>query len=174
MIYTADALQSFAQQLFQCAGLSSERAAVMARTFLEADLMGFNTHGLHRVASNLQWLEDGTSRREGEPDVLSDCGAIFSWDANFLPGPWVCHLALEQAIQRAKTHGLAACVIRRSQHMACLAAYLPRILEAELLGLITCSTPSENTVNAFGGIDPIFSANPIAMAIPSEDDPIFF
>ncbi|MBN7795090.1 Ldh family oxidoreductase [Parahaliea mediterranea] len=172
--YAAADLTDFASELFQRAGLPAERAAVMAEVFLEADLMGFSTHGMNRVPHNLQWLVDGDSRAAGEPEVLVDRGNLFNWDAAFLPGPWVVRQALDTAMARVPEHGVVMATIRRSQHIACLGAYLPRVVEAGYAVLMTCSTPSENTVSAHGGIDPIFSANPIAMAAPGEDYPLLF
>jgi len=172
--YSAEQLQQFASALFKRAGLDAERAGVMARVFLEADLLGFTTHGMNRVASNLQWLLDGDSRREGEPQVLADRGNCFNWDAEFLPGPWVLTRAIEQALERLPEHGVVTATIRRSQHIACLAAYLPQVVEAGYVAILTCSTPAENTVSPQGARDPLFSANPLAFAAPAGDYPLLF
>ncbi|MBN8432290.1 Ldh family oxidoreductase [Microbulbifer salipaludis] len=172
--YHADALHKFASDLFASTGLSRERADVMANTFLQADLMGFTTHGLHRVASNLQWLKDGVSRLDGEPEVLQDRGNCFNWDANFLPGPWVLNQAIGQALDRVSEYGVVTATIRRSQHIACLAAYLPQIIEKNCVALLTCSTPAERTVSPQGSKEPLFSANPIAFCAPAGDFPLLF
>ena len=172
--YAAAELQQFASAMFQRTGLAGERADVMAEVFLQADLLGFTTHGMNRVASNLQWLLDGESRRDGEPLVLSDRGNCFNWDAQFLPGPWVLSRAIEQALQRIPEQGVVTATIRRSQHIACLAAYLPQIIEAGYVAILTCSTPAENTVSPQGGRDPLFSANPLAFAAPAGDYPLLF
>lgn len=172
--YDAAELQQFASEMFQRAGLAAERAEVMAKVFLQADLLGFTTHGMNRVASNLGWLLDGESRKEGEPHLLTDRGNCFNWDADFLPGPWVLTLAIEQALQRVPEHGVVTATIRRSQHIACLAAYLPPIVEAGYVAILTCSTPAENTVSPQGSRDPLFSANPLAFAAPAGDYPLLF
>lgn len=172
--YSADDLLESVGALFRAAGLPDERAHVLAEVFLEADLMGFSTHGLNRVPHNLRWLMEGESRKQGEPEVLADRGALFNWDAGFLPGPWVVRQALDTAMARVPEHGVVTATLRRSQHIACLAAYLPQVVEAGYAVLMTCSTPAENTVSAFGGIDPLFSANPIAFAAPGEDCPLLF
>src|SRR5690554_3435552 len=152
--YAAADLIDLSTALFIKAGLAPERAAVLAEVFLEADLMGFSTHGMHRVPHNLQWLLDGESRAVGDPLVLADRGALFNWDADFLPGPWVLQQAVEEGLARLPQHGVVTATIRRSQHIACLAAYLPKVVEAGYAAIITCSTPGQNTVSAFGGIDP--------------------
>lgn len=172
--YSASDLQQFASQLFQRAGLAAERADVLAEVFLQADLMGFTTHGLNRVSSNLSWLQEGESRTEGEPQVLADRGNCFNWDAQFLPGPWVLTRAVEQALERVPEQGVVSATIRRSQHIACLAAYLPPIVEAGYVAILTCSTPAENTVSPQGSRDPLFSANPLAFAAPAGDYPLLF
>ncbi|WP_231757982.1 Ldh family oxidoreductase [Microbulbifer elongatus] len=172
--YNARDLKQFASDLFASTGLARARADVMAETFLQADLMGFTTHGLHRVASNLKWLQSGASRIEGEPNVLSDRGNTFNWDADFLPGPWIVNQAIDQALERIREHGVVTATIRRSQHIACLAAYLPRIVERNCVGILTCSTPAEETVSPQGCKTPLFSANPIAFCAPAADYPLLF
>ncbi|WP_323845195.1 Ldh family oxidoreductase [Microbulbifer magnicolonia] len=172
--YDATELQLFASTLFQRAGLAAERAEVMAKVFLQADLLGFTTHGMNRVASNLAWLQSGDTRAQGEPEVLHDRGNCFNWDADFLPGPWVLTRAIAHALERVPDHGVVSATIRRSQHIACLAAYLPAIVEAGYVALLTCSTPAESTVAPQGSRDPLFSANPLAFAAPAGDYPLLF
>lgn len=174
MRYTYTSLLNFSTALFEAAGLSNRRAQTMASVFLEADLLGFTTHGMNRIPHNLTWLQDGVSRRQGEPEVLAETSNLFNWDANFLPGPWVVTQAIEQCIDKVKTAGIVSATIRRSQHIACLGAYCPQIAEAGYVALITCSTPNEKTVCAHGGIEPVFSANPIAFVAPAPDYPILF
>lgn len=167
-------LIQFSTDLFIATGLAAERARVMASVFVEADLLGFTTHGMNRISSNLDWLQKGTSRISGEPQVIVDRGNLFNWDANFLPGPWVVSKAIDQCIERVATRGIVTATIRRSQHIACLGAYCPKIVNAGYVALITCSTPNEHSVCAHGGIDAVFSANPIAFVAPADDYPILF
>lgn len=164
----------FSTALFEAVGLDAERAGVMASVFLEADLLGFTTHGMNRVASNLGWLQKGESRKQGEAVILADCGNLFNWDADFLPGPWVVTKAIEQCMQRVAERGIVCATIRRSQHIASLGAYCPQIAEAGYVALITCSSPNENTVSPYGGSDPVFSANPLAFVAPGDDYPVLF
>jgi len=172
--YSHASLIQFGSALFKDAGLSTPRAETMASVFLEADLLGFTTHGMNRIPHNLRWLEDGSSRIDGEPIVLAETPNLFNWDANFLPGPWVVSQAIEQCLEQVKTAGVVTATIRRSQHIACLGAYCPKIAEAGYVALITCSTPSEHSVCAHGGIEPVFSANPLAFVAPAPDYPILF
>jgi len=173
-LYSHTSLLEFSTAMFEAVGLDRERAGVMASVFLEADLLGFTTHGMNRVASNLDWLQKGESRTQGEPLIIADCGNLFNWDADFLPGPWVVTRAIGQCMERVAERGIVCATIRRSQHIACLGAYCPQIAEAGYVALITCSSPNENNISAFGGIEPIFSANPLAFVAPGDDYPVLF
>jgi LDH2 family malate/lactate/ureidoglycolate dehydrogenase len=172
--YTPKSLTDFSSALFEAAGLAPDRARIQSNIFLEADLLGFTTHGLNRVSHNLRWIEDGQMRIEGDPVSISDRGNVFNWDADFLPGPWVMSQAIDQCLDRIPERGMVCATLRRSQHIACLGAYLPRIAEAGYVGIITCSTPNEYTVCAHQGSDPIYSANPYAFVAAAENYPILF
>ncbi|WP_119462871.1 Ldh family oxidoreductase [Rhodospirillaceae bacterium SYSU D60014] len=170
--YDVLAMTKLATRLLEKAGLSSVRAAAMAETFVEADLMGFTTHGLQRIPSNLQWLLDGSTRCDGEIEVITDAGGTLVWGAANLPGPWVVREAVKEAVARSETNGISAIAIRRTQHIACLATYLRPATDRDKMILIVASTPAESVVSAHGGLTPIFSCNPLAVGIPTEGAPI--
>jgi LDH2 family malate/lactate/ureidoglycolate dehydrogenase len=172
--YRVAELHEFVRALFGRAGLAPDRARAMATAFLEADLLGFTTHGLQRVPINLQWLAEGATRATGEPRVLRDRAAVFSWDADFLPGPWVLERAVAQAMSRVRETGVVNATLQRCTHVACLAAYLVPVVEAELIGLVTVSTPDESFISPFGAHTPVFSNNPLAFGAPASGPPLLF
>jgi L-lactate dehydrogenase len=123
---------------------------------------------------NLAWLEAGVTRTTGEPTVLKDRRGAFSWDAGFLPGPWVVGRAVAEAAERALDTGVAAVTLRRCSHVACLAAYLIPLLDRQLVGLMTASTPDERFVSPFGAHQAVFSNNPLAFCAPTSGAPLLF
>lgn len=137
-----------------------------------ADAIGHNTHGLAQLPDYLEELAAGRMTPAGLPDTISDRGATLVWDGKRLPGVWLTARAMEEAIARARVHGLAAVTIRRSHHIACLASFLLAATEAGMMAIITCSDPSDATVVPHGGTRPVFTPDPIAIGIPTEGDPI--
>jgi L-lactate dehydrogenase len=129
MNYAASDLLAFADQLLQSAGLPPDKAQAVADVLLEGDLLGHTTHGLALLAPYLAELESGKMRKEGQPLVVSDFPAAVTWDGQRLPGPWLVLQAIELAKQRARTQGTCTVVIRRSHHIACLAAYHQRVTD---------------------------------------------
>src|ERR1700716_3538422 len=160
--FSADALVRFAVDLLQKAGLDSAPAEAVARTLVEGDLLGHDTHGLALLAPYVKEIENQTMTRAGAPEVLSDRGASLLWDGRRLPGPWLVLNGIEALVPRAREYGSATLVIRRSHHIACLATYLLRATEAGFMLLLASSDPAVKSVATHGGKRADFTPKPIA------------
>lgn len=170
--YDAGALVRFASLLLQRMKLPADRATTVADVLVEADLLGHTTHGLNLLAPYLGELDKGSMRAAGEVETVSDRGAVVTWDGNRLPGPWLVTRAFDLAAERARSHGTGTVVIRRAHHIACLAAYLPRVTDQGLVALLLSSDPTVKSVAPHGGTVPLYTPNPIACGIPTDGDPL--
>lgn len=170
--YAANDLIEFSKTLLLRAGIDKERAQVVAGILVEGDLMGHTTHGLMLLPAYLNDLESGKMKREGFPITLTDTGATITWDGQYLPGPWLTVKALELAFERISKHPVVTIAIQKSHHIACLAAYPEFATKKNLFMLLTCTDPSVRSVAPFGGIEPVYTPNPIAAGIPTKNDPI--
>jgi LDH2 family malate/lactate/ureidoglycolate dehydrogenase len=171
-LYSAAALTDTATQLLRAAGLDAGKAGAVAAILVEGDLMGHTTHGLALLAPYLAELESGAMARDGGPQVIQDRPVAVTWDGRRLPGPWLVLQAMELATARARQYGTGTVVIRRSHHIACLAAYLKRATDQGLLMVLTCSDPNSASVAPFGGLDPVFTPNPVSAGIPTPGEPV--
>lgn len=170
--YAPQALQDFAAALLTAAGLPTEPAAVVAEVLLEGDLLGHDTHGLALLASYLRELDVGTMTKSGRHRIVQQRSASALWDGNRLPGPWLTRLAIDDAIERASRCGTGTVVIRRSHHIACLAAYLTRATERGFVLLLSCSDANGASVAPHGGTRSVFTPDPIAFGFPTESEPV--
>lgn len=170
--YKTDDLAAFASRVLAEAGAGAAQARTVAEVLIEGDLLGHDTHGLALLGPYQDDLRAGRMLGAGEPIVVSDRPAAVLWDGQRLPGPWLTVLAIEEAQARAKIYGMATVVIRRSHHIACLAAYLERPARAGMLVEIVSSDPSVASVAPYGGTRAVFTPNPIAVGIPAAGDPI--
>lgn len=170
--YAAGDLLRFGEALFAAAGMPRERAAVLAEFLVEADLMGHDTHGLNLAPGYLGALEKGGMPKTGEPEVVADRGAALTWDGKYLSGPWLVWRAMQEAFGRVEKFGLATVVIRRSHHIACLAAFLPKATERGLAMTLMSSDPANQGVAPYGSYQPTYTPDPIAFGYPTDDDPV--
>jgi LDH2 family malate/lactate/ureidoglycolate dehydrogenase len=170
--YGVEVLRTFARELALRAGLRADIARDVADVLLDADLLGHTTHGLNLLSPYLTEVDEGRMAKDGEPKVRSARAAAETWDGGRLPGPWLTLRALDRAAAMARACGTGTVVIHHSHHIACLAAYLPRMTEQGLVALIECSDPAVAAVVPHGGTTPFITPNPIAAGLPTSGDPI--
>jgi LDH2 family malate/lactate/ureidoglycolate dehydrogenase len=165
-------LLSFGADLFAAAGMPRERAEVLSEFLVEADLMGHDTHGLNLAPGYLGALEKGGMSKSGEPEVVVDRGGALTWDGRYLSGPWLVWRAMQEGFARAETYGVATIVIRRSHHIACLAAFLPKATERGFAMTLMSSDPANQGVAPHGSYQPTYTPNPLAFGYPTDGDPV--
>ena len=171
-LYAADGLRTAAEALLRAAGMQSTHAGDTAEILVEGDLLGHTTHGLALLAPYLAELESGSMRTAGTYRVVNERGATALWDGQRLPGPWLTRRAVDEAAERAQRFGSGTVVIRRSHHIACLAAYLSRATDRGLVILLSCSDPNSASVAPHGGLKPLFTPDPLAFGVPTGSEPV--
>lgn len=172
MPYTAADLVLFAAALLEKSGVQRKAALATAEILVEGDLLGHDTHGLAQLPAYLDELAHGRMTGTGEPVTINDRGAAVTWDGQRLPGPYLVRLAVDLATERARLHGLCGIAIRRSHHIACLAAYLKRATDRGMALLILSSDPNQGSVAPFGGRKALYTPNPIAVGWPTAGQPV--
>lgn len=170
--YDARALIAFARALTDQAGLNPTIGQAVAEVLVEGDLLGHDTHGLHLLAGYLRELDAGTMTRNGPMTIVSERSVVATWDGLRLPGPWLVREAINWAMPRAREHGQASVAIRRSHHIACLAAYLEAPARAGLMVMVASSDPAVASVAPHGGTAAVFTPNPLAVGFPTDRDPV--
>jgi L-lactate dehydrogenase len=170
--YTAEDLRAFACTLIERAGVRADIARDVGDVLLDGDLLGHTTHGLALLAPYLDELAHGRMAKNGEPSVVASRPGAQTWDGKRLPGPWLVLRAVEAAATMARICGTGTVVIRRSHHIACLAAYLKRATDSGLIAIVQSSDPTVAAVAPHGGLTPFITPNPIAAGLPTSGDPM--
>lgn len=162
----------FITQLFEKGGLAHPKAESIARILVEGDLLGHRTHGLALVKNYFDELVSGGMESQKEYEVLNFTSTTQLWNGNYQPGTWLVEEAIEVASGIAKNEGIGTVVIQKSHHIGCLAAYLESVTAKNLMIILACSDPRNKTVAPFGGLEGVYSPNPIALGIPTRSVPI--
>ncbi|MGE8498787.1 MAG: Ldh family oxidoreductase [Pseudomonas sp.] len=166
-------LERFIEQLFLDAQVSPDVASVVSRVLVEGDLLGHHTHGVKLAQGYLKDLRNGHAKGNATSlQIVKQSPAAVLYDADYLLGPYCVEQALDFTAQAARTFGIGVATIRRSHHIACLAAYLQRYTDQGLMPLVLTSDPAVASVAPHGGLDPVYTPNPLGIGIPTGDKPI--
>lgn len=171
--YNVQALTDFVERLFEKAGADTEVAQVVTRVLLEGELLGHRTHGLNLVSRYIDGMLGGQVKARAQVlEQVSDSGISSLFDGHYVLGPYCVSRALDCAAKGATSQGIGIAVVRRAAHIGCLAAYLKPFTDQGLVAMLYSSDPSVGLVCAHGGVDPVYTPNPIAAGIPTQGEPI--
>jgi LDH2 family malate/lactate/ureidoglycolate dehydrogenase len=146
-------------------GFDAAEAAEITDVLVEAHLWGRPTSGLGHLRHVVRAAADRkpiTVVREDSRSVLLDGGNN--------PGFLVAQRAMRMAVAKAKESGLTAAAARNAYLGGINGYYAIMAARQDLIGLVSIS--SGRRVAPAGGIDPLFGTNPLAIAIPTLDEPI--
>jgi (2R)-3-sulfolactate dehydrogenase (NADP+) len=157
-------LQSLAARALAAAGANAAAAQATAQALVAADAEGLASHGVSRIPQYASHLRIGRVDGSAVPKVIAQKGGACLVDAaDGLAFP-ACALAVEEAITRARAHGVAFAGVTRSYHAGAAAHHLAPVGRAGLVGLAFTNSPS--AMPAWGGRHAIFGTNPIAAVFP--------
>ena len=170
--YPDTILTRFTADLLASAGMEADKAESVAQLLVLTDMLGRHTHGVALCPLYIDQLEKGLMAARGEPECLKDTGATVVWDGQYLPGLWLVERALHIAFERIATHGVVTFAIRRSHHIACLAALVKQATDRGHLAILATSDPAFGFVAPYGGREPLLTPNPFAIGYPGRRTPV--
>jgi (2R)-3-sulfolactate dehydrogenase (NADP+) len=163
-VVQAGELRALVSAALQKAGANDAMAAATAQSLVLAEAQGIGSHGLSRVAQYATHLRNGRVDGAAIARVLRAKGGAAVVDAaEGLAFP-ACALAVEEAVARAREHGVAFVGVVRSHHCGVLVDHLRAAAEAGMVGLGFANSPA--AMPAAGGKHPIFGTNPVAAVFP--------
>lgn len=171
--FSAAQLTALSQSLFEAAGVPPADAAVVARSLVDANLCGHDSHGVMRAPQYVDFLRKGTYKAGVPLTVLHESPAVVSADANWGLGQVQSYRLLEKLLPKAKALGVACGTLRNSGHVGRLGEYA-EFLAQEKMALFAAvnSHGSGRRVAPPGGTEGRISTNPICMSAPTSGAPV--
>jgi LDH2 family malate/lactate/ureidoglycolate dehydrogenase len=163
-------LHAHCEALLVRLGVPADRAALVADTLVDADLRGVHSHGAHLMALYASRLRSGHIRADAPLRVVRDDGSTVVLDAGLGLGQVAGIHAIDLAVERARSHGLAAVSVRECTHLGALGYYTRRAATSGCVGLVVQNGPA--FVPPYGGLTGLFSTNPISYAFPTVEEPL--
>ncbi|MBO0683848.1 MAG: Ldh family oxidoreductase [Candidatus Dormibacteraeota bacterium] len=164
----AGELESFARAVLTAMGADREVGEEVARHLVRANLSGHDSHGVLRLSRYVRQMDAGSLVPAARPELVHERGPVAVFDVRRSFGHYATARALEWAMERARTGGLAAAALREPTHIGRLGEYTERAAEAGLVGLVTFGTAGEGVgiVLPHGGAAPALSTNPWSIGVP--------
>ena len=141
-----------------------EEAEVVTDNLIEADLLGFYSHGVCKVADYLKRLEDGLVEKKTNVSLVTETPTTAVYDANNGWGAYASVKAMEKAIEKASQYGTGFVGVRNSNHFGITSYYTKLAAEKGYIGFAT--TNASALMVPFGSREPSLGTNPISFAVP--------
>ncbi len=167
---THHALQRFIESAFVSQGLPAADARQVAGLMADADLQGSDGHGVIRLPQYVKRIRAGGINKHPNIRVVHERAAMAVVDGDNGMGHLVVSRAVDIAIDKARTAGVAWVGTRYSNHAGPASLYARKPLEHDMLGLYF-AVGNANHMPPWGGMDMLLSTNPISAAIPTADEP---
>jgi len=165
-----DALQAFIGAALRQVGLPDGDAAKVATLMAQADLQGSDGHGVIRLAPYVKRIRAGGMNPRPQIRVVHERAAAAVLDGDNGMGHLVVSRAVELAIEKARTSGVAWVGVRASNHAGPASLYARMPLEHDMIGLYV-AVGNANHLPPWGGAEMLLSTNPIAVGIPTASEP---
>jgi LDH2 family malate/lactate/ureidoglycolate dehydrogenase len=137
---------------------------------VEADLLGYDTHGIFRLRQYVNRLRGGGCNPAATPRVVRETTATALVDGDNGLGHLAMSMACKLAMDKARGAGIGWVGVRGGNHAGPAALYVRPQAAAGMIG-ICAAVGSANHVAPFGGTDLLLGTNPIAIATPGGADP---
>lgn len=151
------------------AGTPAGHAATQTNLLLEAELRGRASHGLLRLPRIIERIHNGVADPKTRGKAVWRSPAFLDLDGERGLGPVIALAALDQIRQRARETGIAIAAVSNNNHIGMLALYAEQVAREGQI-LLALST-SEALVHPWGGRRALIGTNPIAIGVPTEDEP---
>lgn len=166
----SETLEAFAARLLSEFDTPEDLARKVAESLVDADLHGHTSHGVLRIPTYGQMVEDGVLVPDASPTLVRENGATAVLDGKGTYGQIVGRAAVDILIEKADDHGVASVGIRNGTHLGRIGEWAERVTGEGLFFLSLVHTSGGGLVVApAGSATRRFSTNPITYGVPTFD-----
>ena len=157
-------VKALAAAVYRSIGVPEQEAWLAADTLVQADLWGHQSHGMLRLGWYYARLESGAMKAHTQTTLEVDAGAVAVMDGHDGVGQVITRRAVDEAVTRARKHGVGIVSIRNSNHFGtCM--YYTRIAAEQGCIMMLMSNAGPNMA-PWGGLKKKIGTNPWSIAVP--------
>lgn len=163
-LVSPDSLHRLAFDILLHNGVPPDRAEMVAYGLVLADLRGIDTHGINRLEGYITRVKAGVLKPSPPLDFKQVTPVMASLDATNTFGMVAGTLAIDKAIEMARTFGVGMVSVKHSNHFGMAAMYLLRAIDAKFGAF--AFTNASRAMPAWGGKEPLLGTGPMAIGLP--------
>ena len=164
--YPVASMVAFTRDALLACGVPAADADIVAKQMIEADLTGFDAHGLFRLSAYCKTLQSGRVNPKANIKVLNRAPATALVDGDDGIGHLVMTYATNLAVELGRESGIGWVGARNSNHAGAAGIYPDMIVAQGMVG-IYAAVSTMNHMAPWGGAEPLMGTNPIAIGIPA-------
>jgi L-2-hydroxycarboxylate dehydrogenase (NAD+) len=158
-------LQTWTAGLVERLGTPADVAADVAEVLVASDARGIASHGTARLPNYVALIEAGVMDPFARPERIGGRPALIHWDGRNGWGHHAGRIAMDAALEASAELGMAASVVRGTNHFGIAGWYAIRAAAAGRIGIALSNTSP--LVAPTRARQPLIGTNPIAIAAPA-------
>jgi L-2-hydroxycarboxylate dehydrogenase (NAD+) len=163
-----EVLEKFMLEVMLKAGIPEEDARIIGDVLLQADKLGFDSHGVNRFKPiYLDRIKQGILNPVTLIKIIKEGPTTAVLDGQDGMGHVIATRAMSMAIEKAKKYGMGMVAVRNSSHYG-FAGYYPLMAVRENMIGITGTNARPSVAPTFG-VENMLGTNPMTFGIPSDD-----
>jgi L-2-hydroxycarboxylate dehydrogenase (NAD+) len=164
------AMIAFSHDALAACGVPEADAAIAARQMTEADITGFDAHGIFRLGFYCNTLQSGRCNPNANIRTLQRSAATALVDGDDGIGHLVMTYAANLAMELARESGIGWVGARNSNHAGAAGIYAEMPTRQNMVG-IYAAVSTANHMAVWGAAEALLGTNPIAIGIPAGKQP---
>lgn len=170
-LFPHDYLQKVAFHIYRAEGVPEDEARIVAEHQIKANLVGHDSHGIILLPTYVERIHLGHIVPGAPFEIERESSTTARINGNWGFGFVVTEKAMNIAIEKARTHDVAAMTVFHQSHIGRLGDYSTMAAAKGMIGIITAdSGAGPKAVAPFGGRERRLGTNPISIAVPSDLD----
>jgi LDH2 family malate/lactate/ureidoglycolate dehydrogenase len=163
-----EVIEKFIADVLVKAGIPSEDSKIITDVLLQADKLGFDSHGVNRLKPiYLDRIKEGIMNPLTTFEIVKEGPTTAVIDGHNGLGHVISYKSMKLAIEKAKKFGMSMVTVRNSTHYG-FAGYYPLMAVQENMIGITGTNARPSVAPTFG-VENMLGTNPLTFGMPSDE-----
>jgi len=163
-----EVIEKFMTGILAKAGIPNEDAMIVVDVLLQADKLGFDSHGVNRLKPiYLDRIAEGILNPETTFEVIKEGPTTAVIDGHNGMGHVIAYKSMKLAIEKAKKFGMAMVTVRNSTHYGFAGYYALMATKENMIGIT--GTNARPSVAPTFGVENMLGTNPLTFGMPSDE-----